>query len=265
MNESITNDPTRRFSSRVGYYLRYRPRYPLRAAELLESEFEPGRKIVAADIGSGTGFLAELLLDRGHIVYGVEPNREMREAAERLLAPYPEFRSIDGTGEETTLLAESVDLITVAQAFHWLDADRAAGEFRRIAGQDGLVAIIWNNRRIEGEPFSEEYERLVRRYGTDPGYVANRAAAAMERGTMERLFAPGGYREAIFDNSQSFDFEGLRGRLLSSSYAPIEGHPDYEPMMAALRGLFDRYQQQGQVTFNYDTQIFYGRPGKGSP
>ena len=111
-------DPTRRFSNRVEHYIRYRPSYPPAVIDCLEREFGLTAAYVVADVGSGTGILTELLLRHGNTVFGIEPNADMRAAAERLLREYPAFRSIAGVAERTTLPTASVDWITAGQAFH---------------------------------------------------------------------------------------------------------------------------------------------------
>src|SRR5437879_10735104 len=103
------SDPTQRFSKRVENYLRYRPHYPSQLLELLKADCGLGPEAMIADVGSGTGILAEMFLVKGSSVLGIEPNREMREAGERLLASYPRFRSIAGMAEATTLPNQSVD------------------------------------------------------------------------------------------------------------------------------------------------------------
>src|SRR3954470_13160055 len=130
-------DPTRRFSNRVEDYIKYRPGYPRAVVGLLEDECGLTRESVVADVGSGTGILSELFLSAGVRVYGVEPNREMREAGERLLAAYESFVSVDGRAEETTLADASADFVTAGQAFHWFEPASARREFRRILRDGG--------------------------------------------------------------------------------------------------------------------------------
>src|SRR3954447_4559397 len=125
-------DPTRRFSNRVEDYIKYRPNYPRALVRLLEAECGMTGASVIADVGSGTGILSELFLKNGNRVYGVEPNREMREAGERLLASYTNFVSVDGRAEATTLDDASVDFVTAGQAFHWFDPPRTRREFVRV-------------------------------------------------------------------------------------------------------------------------------------
>ncbi|MBA2363352.1 MAG: class I SAM-dependent methyltransferase [Chloroflexia bacterium] len=251
------SDPTQRFSARVDDYIKYRPYYPQAVIHLLQQQCGMTPAWTIADIGSGPGNLTRLFLDNGNRVFGIEPNREMREAGERLLGGHPGFTSIDGTAEATGLPDGSAELVAAGQAFHWFDLDRASREFRRILRPPRWVVLVWNERRIAGTPFLEAYERLLVAYGTDYAQVRHRDAA--DATALERFFGPGGYGRASFENVQRFDLEGLRGRLLSSSYAPMAGQPGHPEMLVELHGIFDEYQEGGVVGFEYDTTVYYGR------
>ena len=119
MSPGSRKDPTRRFGERVDDYLRYRPGYPGEVIELLRHRTGLEPSGIIADIGSGTGKLTETFLKNGNVVYGVEPNREMRLAAEKQLSGYPAFRSVAGSAEKTGLEEACVDYVAAAQAFHW--------------------------------------------------------------------------------------------------------------------------------------------------
>ena len=160
-------DPTRRFSSRVGNYVRYRPGYPEGIVDMLRKECGLTSSTVIADVASGTGIFTRVLLENGNRVFGVEPNAEMRKAGEEFLNAYPRFSSIEGTAEETTLPDHTVDLVTAAQAAHWFDRRKARQEFIRILKTGGWSVLIWNERRIDSTPFLRDFERLLLRYGTD--------------------------------------------------------------------------------------------------
>ena len=248
-------DPTRRFASRVEVYIRYRPSYPSEMFELLEKECGLRPDWAIADIGSGTGILSRLLLQRGHIVFGIEPNDEMRRAAEGLLTGFSGFRSVSATAEDTTLKSQSVDLIVAAQAFHWFDPDFARREFARILKPGGVVALIWNDRRKDSTEFLTDYERLLLTFGTDYQKVDHTRLGDI---TLKAFFGPGGYGSAAFDNQQQLDFYGLRGRLLSASYVPPENDPQFSPMIRQLHTIFKNHQHDGQVALDYDTRIYYG-------
>ena len=248
-------DPTKRFSNRVENYLKYRPRYPTEIISLLEKECGLTRDSVIADVGSGTGFLSELFLRYGNHVFGVEPNAEMRAAGERLLANYPNFVSIDATAEGTTLPDSSVDLITAGQAFHWFDRDKARVEFERILKPDGWVVIVWNTFPTGRSAIVKAYDDVLMRFGTDYREVARE----IENSGIEKFFPPDQYKRARFDFQQTFDWEGFKGRLLSASYAPNADSANYEPMLRALRQVFDSHQKDGAVVFDYDTVVYYGQ------
>lgn len=252
----ILPSPTERFSGRVDNYVRYRPGYPHAVLDVLAAECGLAPGDVIADVGSGTGLLARLFLDNGNRVLGVEPNREMREAGRRLLAGYPAFTSVAATAEATTLAANSVDFVVAGQAFHWFDAAAAGREFRRILRPGGWIALVWNERQVDSTPFLRAYEQLLRTHAVDYPRISHRR---LDEATMEDVV---GFTAKVrrFDNRQVFDFEGLRGRTLSSSYAPIAGQPGHQAMVEALDALFRRYQVDGHVTLLYSTTVYFGRP-----
>lgn len=249
-------DSTQRFSDRVVNYVRYRPSYPPGVIDLLKREVGLQAGSVVADIGSGTGISAELLLGAGCEVHAVEPNREMREAAEKLLQSHAGFHSIDGTAEATTLPDQSVGVIVAAQAFHWFDQAKTRIEFSRLLKPDGFVVLLWNARHLDATPFLRGYEALVQTYATDYSTVRHEN---IEGTPLKGFFKGGVFTEHTLPNAQHFDFEGLQGRLMSCSYAPAENDPRHAPMMADLRRLFDECQSEGRVSFEYDTRVYVGR------
>jgi SAM-dependent methyltransferase len=251
-------DPTRRFSDRVENYVKYRPGYPPQVLAWLGATAGLTPHSILADVGSGTGISSRLFLDHGCTVFGIEPNREMRQAGERLLAGHSRFRSVDATAEATTLPDRSVDLVTAGQAFHWFEPGRARTEFSRILKPGGKVALLWNRRKTRGEPFLEAYEQLLLEFSADYQQIRHEN---IDAAALAAFFGPQGYAEATFANRQSFDFPGLRGRLLSSSYAPAPGAPRHNDMMLALLDLFERFNAGGRVSFEYDTQAFAGTVG----
>ncbi len=248
-------DPTKRFSNRAETYLKNRPRYPAEIIPLLEKECGLTSGSVVADIGSGTGFLAELFLKHGNRVFGIEPNSEMRAAGEQLLAEYSDFTSIDATAEATTLPDDSVDFVTAGQAFHWFDRDASRREFVRILKPGAWVVLIWNGLRPERSPVVAGYQDVLLKYGTDFRSVKREISDSQ----VESFFANDTYRLARFEYRQIFDFEGLKGRVLSASFAPQPGETNYGPMIDELRRMFDANEENGTVVFDYDTEVHYGR------
>ncbi len=208
---------------------------------------------VIADIGSGTGISSRLFLESGNVVYGVEPNEGMRNAAERMLTEFANFKSVAGTAENTNLPNGSVDFVVAAQAFHWFETRATRNEFERILKEDGHIVLIWNERQLDTTPFLREYERLLLRFAKDYEKVRHENVTK-ER--IERLFQRP-FAERIFANTQEFDFEGLKGRLLSASYMPAETEPAAGPMLAELRQLFARHAENDKIEVLYDTRVFY--------
>ncbi|CAN5169050.1 class I SAM-dependent methyltransferase [soil metagenome] len=252
-----TPDPRLRFSDRVANYVRYRPEYPDELLHCLRHDFGLSAETTVADVGSGTGISSAFLLRSGCSVIGVEPNEEMRSAAEEQLACQARFRSVAGSAEATTLPDRSVDLVAAGQAFHWFDRDAARMEFARILQPGGVAVLFWNSRSAAGTPLLRGYEQLLQRYGTDYAEVNHRRIDAESL----RSFFGGPVSSRVFANAQTLDFTGLRGRLLSSSYTPGEGHPDRAPMLRTLRSIFDEHQRDGTVRIAYDTELYIGSVG----
>ena len=249
-------DPTQRFTGRVESYVKYRPSYPRAVLDLLAAECGLTSGSLVADVGSGTGLLSTLFLENGNRVIGVEPNPEMRAAAEELLGGHPRFTSVAGTAEATTLEGSSVDFVTAGQAFHWFDPQRARAEFGRILRQGGWAVLIWNLRRKDATPFLAAYERLLEAYRTDRGEVE---IWRQDEGRAAALFDPGSFEMATFDNEQVLDLDGLKGRLSSASYLPARGEQGSEAMLREADRIFDEHQTDGTVTVEYDTKVYYGR------
>ncbi len=250
------NKPTERFTDTVQDYIKYRPSYPKEVLQLLIEECGLNENTVIADVGSGTGLLSKLFLDHGCVVYGVEPNQAMREAAEVYLKEYANFHSVSGTAEATSLEEKSVNIITAGTAFHWFDIDKTKEEFKRILKLGGWVLLAWNVRNLEESALLRDYEDLLLTYGSD--YKESKASA-FNKTAVKEFFSPNEMNVCSFKNTQHFDWMGLKGRLLSTSYSLRPGNARYEEMLEQLKEIFERYQKNGIVEFLYDTKLYYGR------
>jgi SAM-dependent methyltransferase len=248
-------DPVTRFSNRADNYAKYRPSYPAGVIDILKSDCGLTETSIVGDVGSGTGILTELFLKNGNRVFGIEPNAAMRSSAERSLQGFPKFTSIDATAEATTMKPASVEFVTAAQAFHWFDRAKARREFARILKPRGWVVLIWNERRLDSTPFLRAYEDLLLRYGTDYAKVRHENVTT----EIDQFYAPETFRLQTLENFQQFDFDALKGRVLSSSYTPDPEHPGFGPMLDELEQLFNAHRREGRVSFEYETRIYYGR------
>lgn len=257
MGDFHETGPTRRFTNRVEDYVAYRPHYPPAAIDWIKRETGLAPGAVVADIGSGTGILARPFLERGYIVYGIEPNDAMRAAGESYLEGFEHFYSVGGTAERTGLPAARVDLVTAGQAFHWFHPAAAAREWRRILKPGAQAALVWNTRRADASAFMREYEDLLVRRAVDYRAVDHRNVDAAVLSAFFRS-----YKRNSLEMKQLLNYEGFEGRLMSSSYAPAPGHSGYKPLRSALRELFDRHQKNGHVEMLYETELYAGRPAE---
>jgi len=245
-----------RFSSRVDAYARYRPSYPQAVVDSLMRKFPSvsASSLSVADVGSGTGIFARLLLDNGLTVYGIEPNTSMRKRAEETLSSYRGFWSVGGEATHTALPDHSVDVVTAAQAFHWFAVPGAVREFSRVLKYSGLVLLVWNDRRTSVDKFHEEYEALLLRYCPEYADVNHRNVTLQ---SICDLFV--GWKISIehFENDQHVSFAGLKGRLDSSSYCPAPDHSDYRPLMDGLFDLFNRFNRNGEIVLRQDCTVYF--------
>ena len=239
------------FTGKAEDYARFRPSYPEAAVDWLRERTSGG---AVADIGAGTGIFTRLLLRRFAPVCAVEPNAAMRAAFRRFLPGTP---CLDGSGEHTGLPGSSVELVTVAQAFHWLDEELFRREARRILRPDGKVAVIWNSC-VKNE-FTLARDEVCQRYCPRfrAGHAGKRSAAEGDAFLREVYFSE--VEVASFDNPFVMDRAAFLGNMRSRSYALAPGDAGFARFEAELRKVFDRFSENGVVTERQLTEIYLGR------
>lgn len=260
VNPTVEYESTRRFSKRVADYVRYRPHYPQEVIDILAAEAGLTPASVIADIGSGTGFSTELYLKFGCPAFGVEPNPDMRAAGEAYLAGYPNFTSVDGTAEATTLPDGSVDFVTAGQAMHWFNLPEARREFVRILKPQGRFAFMWNERDGNASPMMAGYMEIVDKYLAE-AHTAHHSDVDAAR--LAYLFADGVYETRQIAWSQPNTLEQLVGRLYSSSYMPDRDDPRAAALEEELTVIFNHHAKDGMVEFGYVTDLHFGNPARG--
>jgi len=253
MPNSTDLNSTERFSNRVEDYKKHRPNYPRELIRILTDHGALTENAVVADIGSGTGHLTKILLPHSQTVYGVEPNDEMRLEAEKYFYGLTNHISINGSAELTGLPDQSVDLLTAAQAFHWFDAEKTRREFKRILKPEGYVALIWNVRDTEADDFQRKYEQMLRTHIINYKQTFARTASNEH---IHQFFAPNEVKIVQLANEQTFDLQALKGRLMSSSYAPKPPDPVFDILMRELEKLFIKFHRNDRVKFIYKTKIY---------
>lgn len=238
----------------AGLYAKARPGYAAACMDWLfgGAGLKPGCE--AADIGSGTGIFSKALLEKGCTVYAVEPNADMRGEAQRALSSYPNFRSVNGTAEHTALAAQSVDFITVAQAFHWFEPGGFKAECRRIIRPGGKAVLLWNARVTASEQVKEN-AAVCKKYC--PAFKGFSGGLEHIEDDIGRFF-DNGFEVKRFANNLLFDKTKFIERSLSASYAPKKTDSGYAAYVAELEELFDRYAVAGLLTMPNETVAYLG-------
>ncbi|MHA2303927.1 MAG: class I SAM-dependent methyltransferase [Candidatus Hodarchaeales archaeon] len=248
-------DSITRFTTKAKKYHKYRPRYPEKIIDILisKTDLSSSKSFKVADIGSGTGILSELFLKNGNTVFGVEPNNNMRQVAERMLKHYSNFISVKGTAERTNI-NDIVDMITAGQSFHWFEIEKARKEFKRILKTEGYVVLIWNQRKNLTTPFGREIEEILNTYGKDYVQVKNHEKNI----DFKKFFGTDDYTKTTIHNTRMMSYEELQGRLVSISCIPDSEDPKYPEMVKKVQSVFAKYQGNGIVKTEYDTEIYFG-------
>ena len=247
---------TDRFSGRVEAYLAYRPRFPRTILPFLREHGALPKGAVVADIGAGTGMLAEIFLEAGYRVIAVEPNAEMLEACRELATQQPALEVVQGSAEVTTLPDASVDLIAVGRAMHWFDWPRAHREFQRILRPEGWVLVASNGHSDSGAPVSNQLSGILRKWRTDS------AEADTTRNFKERLqgfLDTSTWQQRTLHHDMTVNFPTLLGYAQSLSAIPRPRERGYDEMAAELRSVFDKYQRDGSLVTPLSSDLDLGR------
>jgi SAM-dependent methyltransferase len=224
------------FSRAAAEYERGRPGYPAAALEPLGLSPD----LVVLDLAAGTGKLTRMLVGSGATVIAVEPVAEMRAALPASV------EVLDGTAERIPLGDGSVDLVTVAQAFHWFDGDAALAEIHRVLRPDGRLALVWN-RRFEDAPVNVAIDAIVDPFRANaPTHRGERWRAAFDQTS---LFGP--LEEHVFENEQVLDADGMADRIGSISFIASLPDEDRARVLADARAL----ATAGPVSVPYRTEV----------
>lgn len=244
-------DAKQRFSDRVAFYHRFRPFYPKELLSILQKHGGLSEDFVVADIGSGTGISSKLFLDFGAKVIGVEPNEEMRNAAQHFFGNDKNFIPSSGNASNTLLAENEVDAIVCGQSFHWFFNDESLQEWRRIAKNGAPIFILWYDRDLT-HPFQKAYQELIDEFSTDYDEITH---TNIKDEMMTDLLGED-LKKFEITFQQTFDLEGLIGRTLSCSFMPHPHHSKYVEMLSALKSLFSRFEENGIIIFAYSLRIY---------
>jgi len=246
-----------KFADKAENYDKYRLNY---SNEILKCfyDYNFDKNSIIVDIGSGTGKLAKIFLENGNIVYAVEPNDNMRNMAISSLNGFQNFISINGSSEKTTLQENTIDFIVVGQAFHWFDPPKALEEFKSLLKNNGVLALIWYNRKTNSI-FMNEYEEFLIKYFPKYNEKNHRDIRGNISDEKIKKYFVKDYRKIILENKRELNFNELFGGFLSASYSPKEETKEYYESKNILEILFNKYNINNKVDFEYETIIYIGR------
>lgn len=242
-----------RFLGKTDDYIKFRPGYPPEIIEYLNKNHGFTPESICAEIGSGTGKFLELLLQNNNKVYAVEPNDEMRGAAEKSFAAFKNFNSISGNSTNTTLNDHSVDFIFCVQSLHWFASENTADEFKRILKPNSKVVIIWNKKSYEKSAFMQGIHKIFIEDCID--FLSVKLENIADHEILSLLFKDH-YDHYSIETKQILNLEGLIGRMMSASYAPPQGHPKHEKFISEIKKLFQQEEKKGMVEFLYETVTY---------
>jgi SAM-dependent methyltransferase len=246
-----------RYSDKTEDYAKYRPDFPVELIDFLYINSGASSTSVIADIGSGTGRFTRPLLEKGNFVYGIEQNNEMRIKAEKLLSPFSKFISIAGSAEKTGLMDKSLDLITVAQAFHWFNKEKTFSEFKRIIKDNGNIFIVWDDLVGDYNNFSKEFSNVL---GLFRNVQLKSGTNRYTRNEMiDGFFKDNKYITASFIHEVYQSFESIKGGALSASFTPKPGEENYKAFVLELEKVFDKFQHNGCVCTAFRSVCYLGR------
>lgn len=217
-------DQARSFGGVADAYERGRPTYPLDAVRWLTGGAEP---LTVLELGAGTGKLTARLVELGHDVHATDPDEKMLAHLERLV---PQAGHTVAAAEEIPLGDNSVDLVVVAQAFHWFDHERALAEIARVLTPRGHLALVWNER--------DDRIPWVRRLWTLLGGEQNRDDLEMPLVMSERF---GFVEEETFKHWQDVNRESIVDLVSSRSYIAVLDEEERAAKLADVLALYDDY------------------------
>lgn len=182
------------FGERAAAYEAHRPGYPTSVVEWLLGP--PGTPADVVDVGAGTGKLTRVVAAAGHRVTAVDPDDGMLAELRRVV---PGVRAVVGSGEALPLPDAAADAVLVAQAWHWMDHERATAEFARVLRPGGLVGLVWNVLDVE-DAFARQLAELTTREDlADPARDGELALPGPAFGPGERFATDNGHDTTVAD------------------------------------------------------------------
>ncbi len=232
--------------STAHYYAAARPAYPVELFDALDELL--GHRLAGADVvdvAAGTGISSRQLAERGAHVTAVELSAAMLA---RLATASPGVRAVQGSGHALPLADGSADLITYAQAWHWMDPQQALPEVRRVLRPGGVLALWWNQTDRSTGWAKEQADRIG---AAVPGWVQESGIEAAEKAQADTSMPRHSFR---FPWERTVPIETHLANLASKSY--IAGLGDgRDGFIAEERRILGTQFPSGEVTERFSTLL----------
>lgn len=247
-----------KFDKVADVYEKYRQEYPKCYIDEILKKSKVNEKSIIADIGAGTGILTKQLLDENKNVIAVEPNDDMREQLILKLKEYSNCEIINATAEDTKIEDNSIELITVGQAFQWFDVEKFKKECTRILKKEGKIALVWNTPNIENE-IVRKMKNIDKKYCSDYDEQKEITKKAKREISINKFFEDGEYESKVIKNDYKFNLEEFIGYNLTKSCSLRKDDEKFEEYKRCFEKLFNEYNKDGIITVAND---MYGYLGK---
>lgn len=239
------------FTDRAENYLKGRPEYPAEFIEYLYNELGISKNDSIADIGSGTGKMSKLFLEKGNKVFCVEPNIDMRSLSNELLNHYKHYVSIAKPAEDTGIKSNVVDYIVCGNSYDYFDRNLAKPEFKRILKKTGKVIVTYYGQ--QNEKVSEEIEELNSKYGLKQTYTI-----PQKNRDFSDIFTKDKFIEKIFEHKFSESYEDFIAGCLSSSHAPKPNTENYNLYCDGLKKIFNNNKTNEKLELTFRLKCLIG-------
>ncbi len=244
------------FTGKADGYAKYRPTYPNSVYEYILNDCGLPKKPIFADVGAGTGKFSLPLIKAGHTVYCVEPNSDMKQLLDENTKDFRNCINVSATAENTTLADNSVDCITVAQAFHWFDRQAFKTECKRILKAEGKIFLVWNSR-VEDELLTALGEINKKYCPKFKGFIGG--IHKNDTSQFDDFFAEP-CSLVCFDNDLYYESaDAFVGRCLSSSSALTENDKAYDEYVRELKKLYAKFENRGRVNMRNRVEVYSGK------
>lgn len=244
------------FNGKAQIYAQTRASYSNNYLNIFCKQLTSQPNSYVADIAAGTGINTKLISKFCRMIYAVEPNIDMLNECRKYCKGLENIKYIEKTSEETGLPTESVDIITIAQAFQLLDLKKTKKECQRILKKSGKVILVWNSKETKND-FFYETEKILLQFC--PLYKRDIHVIDFEQNSFPHFFSkPPEFYKFVNDSVHFLTKTEFVGRALCASYSLFKNDTNYNAYIEALNYIYDKFSVNGLVYAPLSTIIYVG-------